>query len=94
MRNRSLLTHGMPDSVVVGGVTVPIQTDYRVGILVEAILRDGLLDAGTRAALIFRLYCGEIPEGTEPVLLWIMQVSTMFSREMHGDIVAWCIREC
>ncbi|MBQ4606098.1 MAG: hypothetical protein IJB15_05300, partial [Clostridia bacterium] len=62
MKNWSVLTRGLPAAVTAEGVTVPIETDYRVGFLVGALAEDPDLPEGVRMDLLLRLYCGTVPE--------------------------------
>lgn len=66
MRGGSILTGGLPDSVTVGGVQIPVETDYRLGLLTGALAEDPNLREGDRMALLLRLYCRKIPEGVDP----------------------------
>ena len=69
MKDWSVLTRGLPESVTVDGVAVPIETDYRVGLLTGEMAQDPCLSEEDRAALLLRLYCREIPAGVDPEAL-------------------------
>ncbi|MBQ8640650.1 MAG: hypothetical protein IJ480_00400 [Clostridia bacterium] len=62
MKSWSVLTRGLPSSVTVNGVRVPLETDYRVGLLVSALAEDTALPDGVRMDLLLRLYCKAVPE--------------------------------
>ena len=70
MRERSVLTDGLPCTVPVDGVEIPVETDYRAGLLFYDLLRDTELSEGVRLNLFAEFACGGIPEGTEPEQLY------------------------
>lgn len=61
----SVLTQGLPETVPAGAAAVPIETDYRLGLLMGELAEDPALTDSMREALLLRLYCREIPEGTD-----------------------------
>ena len=65
MNSCSVLTRGLPVSVSVDGVQVPVETDYRLGLLVGMLAEDPALTEADRAALLLRLYCREIPAAVD-----------------------------
>ena len=58
----SVLTGGLPDGVLVDGMRIPVETDYRAGLLYDALLRDRSLPDGVRASLIVEFACGQVPD--------------------------------
>ena len=64
-RAGSVLTDGLPDAVWVDGVRIPVETDYRMGLLYDALLRDRSLPEGVRASLLVEFACGQIPESVD-----------------------------
>lgn len=70
MRERSVLTDGLPCTVPVDGVEIPVETDYRAGLLFYDLLRDTELPEGVRLNLFAEFACGGIPAGTEPEQLY------------------------
>lgn len=66
MNGWSVLSRGLPESVMACGIRVPVETDYRLGLLTEMLARDPALTEADRAALLLRLYCRQIPDGVEP----------------------------
>lgn len=65
MSRGSVLTRGLPETVTADGAAVPIETDYRLGLLVGELAEDPALTDAMRASLLLRLYCREIPEGVD-----------------------------
>ncbi len=65
MNGCSVLTRGLPETVAVDGVQVPVDTDYRLGLLTGMLAEDPALTETDRAALLLRLYCREVPEGVD-----------------------------
>lgn len=65
MRERSVLTDGLPHTVSVDGMDIPVETDYRAGLLFYDLLRDTDLPEGVRLNLFAEFACGGIPEGTD-----------------------------
>ncbi|MCM1439830.1 MAG: Gp15 family bacteriophage protein [Roseburia sp.] len=55
----NVLMDNLPDTVVIAGEAVPINTDYRTGILVEQSLNDPLLSDDEKLVTLLRLYYGE-----------------------------------
>ena len=53
----SVLTQGLPETVPAGGTAVPIETDYRLGLLMGELAEDPALTDSMREALLLRLYC-------------------------------------
>lgn len=66
MKNWSVLTGGLPEAVVVNGVSVPIETDYRLGLLAGMLAEDPALTDTLRASLLLQLYCRAVPETVDP----------------------------
>lgn len=77
MEPLNLLTTPLPDSLAVGGEVFPIQTDFRLGIRYEGIIRDEKLDMTGRVLAILRmLYAERVPRDLEAAFLqviWYMQ---------------------
>jgi len=88
MRGRSVLTEGLPKAVVVDGVTVPIETDYRLGLLVQSAVRDRTLGDGIRAELLIRLYCGQVPAGVDPEKL-LGRLLDFFAMDPYRERERW-----
>lgn len=65
MKNRSVLTGGLPSAVTAAGIAVPIETDFRLGLLMGELAEDPSLTEEMRASLLLRLYCREIPDGVD-----------------------------
>lgn len=65
MTGGSMLTGGLPDAVWVDGVRIPVETDYRAGLLYDALLRDEELPVGVRASLFLEFACGEVPAAVD-----------------------------
>ena len=61
----SVLTGGLPDAVLVDGMRIPVETDYRAGLLYDALLRDRSLPDGVRASLIVEFACGQVPDAVD-----------------------------
>ena len=61
----SVLTVGLPDGVLVDGMRIPVETDYRAGLLYDALLRDRSLPDGVRASLIVEFACGQVPDAVD-----------------------------
>jgi len=51
----------LPDTVLVDGRSIPIDTDFRVGILIFALLGDDTLQEAQKRRVMAGLYCGNIP---------------------------------
>lgn len=79
----SVLTGGLPDAVLVDGVRVPVETDYRAGLLYDALLQDGSLPEGVRASLIVEFTCGQVPDAVdrEKLLLALAEFYAMGKAE-------------
>jgi len=54
----SVLTDVLPDSVEIDGIRIPIDTDYRTGMLFDMLAKDESLDDAARMQLGIWLYCG------------------------------------
>ena len=65
----SVLTGGLPDGVMVSGVWVPVETDYRMGLLLDGLLRDTELPSAVRLALFIRFACGSAGEDVDRAAL-------------------------
>jgi len=65
MTGCSVLTRGLPETVSVDGVQVPVETDYRLGLLTGILAEDPALTEADRAALLLRLYCRDVPAGVD-----------------------------
>lgn len=83
----SVLTGGLPDAVLVDGVRIPVETDYRAGLLYDALLRDRSLPEGVRASLAVEFACGTVPESVdrEKLLSALAQFYTMGQAEGDGN---------
>lgn len=79
----SVLTGGLPDAVLVDGMRIPVETDYRAGLLYDALLRDRSLPEGVRASLAVEFACGTVPESVdrERLLSALAQFYTMGQAE-------------
>ena len=79
MNSCAVLTRGLPGTVTVDGIQVPVETDYRLGLLTDMLAEDPALTDADRAALLLRLYCREIPAGvdTEGLVLAILDFYAM-----------------
>ncbi len=51
-----LLTMGLPDTVEAGGISVPVRTDFRVGLLAWSLLRDPALPDLAAAEAFVKLF--------------------------------------
>ena len=69
MMRPSILTGGLPEEVVVNGISVTIETDYRLGLLTGAVAEDPALTDPIRLSLLLRLYCPKVPEDVDPEAL-------------------------
>lgn len=65
MNGGSVLTEGLPDAVWVDGVRIPVETDYRAGLLYDALLQDSSLPAGVRSSLFLEFACGDVPASVD-----------------------------
>jgi len=55
----NILMDELPYTVEIGGQTIPINTDYRTGILLEQCLADPALDDGQKLSEVLVLYFGD-----------------------------------
>lgn len=55
----NILMDGLPDTVMVAGEVVPIDTDYRTGILFEQTLADSLMPDEEKLQTVLKLYYGD-----------------------------------
>lgn len=69
MMRPSILTGGLPETVTVNGISVPIETDYRLGLLTGMMAADPDLTDPLRLSLLLRLYCHQVPDKVDPEAL-------------------------
>lgn len=68
MRENSIWYRGRATAVWVDGVEIPVETDYRVGLLLWQLWQDDSLPMLVRTRLFLRLAVSELPEPELPVL--------------------------
>ncbi len=69
----NILVNPLPDAVMVGGRSVPVNTDFRVGIQFELAMQDGQTTAKEKFQTALSLYYPKMPQdvaGAVDELLW------------------------
>lgn len=56
----NLILDGLPDKVEVAGQSIPINTDFRIGILVEELLSDGSMSEEAQLLTLLDLYYSDV----------------------------------
>ncbi|MBR1677328.1 MAG: bacteriophage Gp15 family protein [Clostridia bacterium] len=75
----NILIDGLPSSIEFGGRVVPIDTDFRTGILFEQMIQDPTLGEEERLITIFSLYLHDnLPETEEEATEALKEIITFY----------------